>query len=194
MNLDQANTTLLALRREFDAGFAQAPQNARAAQENLLAIRVGANGYALRIHDIGGLHVDKLVVPMPTPVAELKGVAGFRGRVAPVYDLAGLLGYALQPETRWMVLTRGSEPVALAFDQFEGHFSVDADALVKSADAKSAPVNTPAEPTQATAFDAVRHAGTLWPIIDIASLINHIQRRMHAHERSKSDHGVFNHE
>jgi purine-binding chemotaxis protein CheW len=194
MNLDQANGALLALRREFDAGFAQAPRSANAAQENLLAIRVGPDGYALRIDDIGGLHVGKPIVPMPTPIAELKGMAGFRGRAAPVYDLAGLLGYPLQPATRWMVLARGAEPVALAFERFEGHFSIDAHDLVKSADAKTAP----ALQIHATMFDAVRHDGALWPIIDIPSLISRIQRRiatLHAAQTGrKFDQGAFNHE
>jgi len=193
MTLDQANTALLALRREFDAGFARAPQSARAAQENLLAIRVGADGYALRIQDIGGLHLDKPIVALPTPIAELKGVAGFRGRVAPVYDLAGLLGHALQPAPRWLVLTRGAEPVALAFAHFEGHFSIDALDLVRPAEA-----NPAAASAQAVVSDAVRHAGALWPIIDIAALVSAIQRRIptrHAAQTAhKFDQGAFDHE
>jgi len=198
MTLDQSNSALLALRREFDAGFAEAPRSANAAQENLLAIRVGPDGYALRIHDIGGLHVGKPIVPMPTPITELIGMAGFRGRAAPVYDLAGLLGYPLQSAPRWMVLARGPEPVALAFEKFEGRFSIDAHDLVKSAGA----ISDPAMQNHVAVFDAVRHDGALWPIIDIPSLISHIQRRITTHHAAqhatqsgrKFDQGAFNDE
>ena len=115
--------TLRALRRNFDDGFAQAPAPAGAAPEAMLAIRVGADPYALRLAQIAGLHLDRRVTALPSALPALLGVSGFRGQIAPVYDLAALLGYAAAAAPRWLVLVRGAQPLALAFDCFECHFS-----------------------------------------------------------------------
>ena len=80
------------LRDAFDRSFAQAPSTEAAAVENLLAIRVGAHPYALRMAEVSGLFADKKVTRLPSPVSELSGIAGLRGAVLPVYDLAMLLG------------------------------------------------------------------------------------------------------
>ena len=80
------------LRDAFDRSFAQAPSTEAAAVENLLAIRVGAHPYALRMAEVSGLFADKKVTRLPSPVPEFSGIAGFRGVVLPVYDLAMLLG------------------------------------------------------------------------------------------------------
>jgi purine-binding chemotaxis protein CheW len=177
---DDAQATLDALatlRREFDAAFALAPQDEAARRENLLAIRVAGDGYALRVAQIAGLFADKAVTPLPTPVSELKGLAGFRGRSAPVYDLAALLGYPKAGKTRWLALARGVGPLALAFDDFESHFAVAADAqageIVRSSGA-TLKLNAVLRPQ---VFDAVRYQGTMRPIVDLDAIIESIRRR-----------------
>jgi purine-binding chemotaxis protein CheW len=87
--------------------------------EGLLAIRVGADPYALRLSEIVGLHADVKIVPVPSPVAQLLGIVGLRGMMAPVYDLAALLGYPPAASPRWMVLAGASQSMGLAFDAFE---------------------------------------------------------------------------
>ncbi|MBV8634259.1 MAG: chemotaxis protein CheW [Burkholderiaceae bacterium] len=168
--------TVLEMRREFDAAFARAPLTETARLENLLAIRLGGDGYLLRVNQIAGLHADKAISPLPSPVAELRGLAGFRGRTAPVYDLAALLGYPAADKVRWLVLARAPEPLALAFEAFEAHFSTSATEVVRAAGAtlKVAAALRP------QIFDAVRFAGAMRPIVDLESIVHTIRRRCSA--------------
>ena len=173
MSAEAQRETVLALRREFDAAFARAPLMESAARENLLAVRLGGDGYVLRVAQIAGLHADKLISPLATPVEELKGLAGFRGKAAPVYDLAALLGYPNAGKTRWLVLARSVEPLALAFETFEAHFSAAAAEIVRAPGAtlKVAPAIQP------QVFDAVSFEGAMRPVIDLASIVDTIRRR-----------------
>ena len=117
------------LRQAFDRSFAQAPNAEAAALENVLAIRVGADRYVLRLADVSGLYADKKVISLPSPVSELLGIAGFRGAVLPVYDLGMLLGCLRAAAPRWLVVTDAA-PVGLAFEGFDGYLSVRREAIV----------------------------------------------------------------
>ncbi len=93
--------------------------------ENLLAIRVSGDRYAIRVSEISGLTADRKIISFPSPIAELLGVAGIRGTLAPVYSLAALLGYGVGAEPiRWLALCGAEESVALAFSEFEGYVRV----------------------------------------------------------------------
>jgi purine-binding chemotaxis protein CheW len=177
MKLEAAKAAVAELRREFDGAFALAPKSETARIENLLAVRIGGDGFALRVAQIAGLYSDKPVTPLPSPLVELQGLAGFRGRPAPVYDLAALLGYAASGATRWLVLARASEPLALAFDDFESHFAVAADP--KAGDIVRAPGATLKVSAQLRpqVFDAVRYQGAMRPIVDLDAIIESIRRR-----------------
>ena len=113
--------TAAELRREFDATFAARASTARGKLDDVLAIRVGGDPYALRLSEIAGLHTDRQLVAMPSPVAELLGVVAIRGLLAPAYDLAALLGYPPATGSRWLILVRVPHLVALAFASFEAH-------------------------------------------------------------------------
>jgi chemotaxis signal transduction protein len=113
-----------ALRRAFDRSFADAPRLDADARCDLLAIRVAGDPYALRLAEVAGLFADRVVTPLPTPVPELLGIAGFRAALVPVYDLRALLAYPGTDIPRWVVTTTGEAAVALAFDQFETHVRV----------------------------------------------------------------------
>jgi chemotaxis signal transduction protein len=117
------------LRHAFDRSFAEAPRAGTEALVDLLAIRVGGDSYALRLAEVAGLFVDRVVTPFPTLVPELLGIAGFRAALVPVYDLRALLGYSGGPPPRWMVSTAGERAVGLVFDSFELHVRVSPDAL-----------------------------------------------------------------
>jgi chemotaxis signal transduction protein len=148
------------LRAAFDEGFAKAPPGAAAPHRNMLAIRIGDQAHALHLDQIGGLYADRAITPLPSPVAALLGVSSFRGQITPVYDLAVLLGHPPATVPRWMVLVRGAHALALAFDQFESHFS-------------AAPAQfTGAAPDQARAHlrDLVHGDGALRPILDLDSI------------------------
>ena len=114
------------LRNVFDRARA-APFSSGASEqtENLLAIRVCRDAYAIRVGEISGLATARKIVVFPTPIPELLGVASIRGALVPVYSLAALLGYAIETEgTRWLALCGTEEPVALAFSDFEGYLGV----------------------------------------------------------------------
>lgn len=166
----------LVLRREFDLSFAQAPRLATEQLASLLAIRIGGDPYAIRVADIDGIHADCHIMALPTPVPELLGVAGFRGQIVPVYDLAALLGYARCASPRWLVLLgqRRQEALALAFESFEMHFSVShTDRVSPACDAPSQP-----GPARPHVFDAVSEQGRVWPVIHLQSLLNGLQARV----------------
>jgi len=114
------------LRRAFDRSFA-VPQNATVEDSvELLAIRAGGAGYAIRLAAVSGLFADRTVTALPSPVPELLGVAAFRGTVVPVYDLGVLLGHARSGKPRWLVLDTGTPAVGLAFEELDGHLRVPA--------------------------------------------------------------------
>src|SRR5882757_7001907 len=106
------------LRRDFDRSFADPPRADTAAQEDLLAIRLGAQGFAMRLSEIAGLFADKKVTRVPSANSALLGIAGFRGAIVPVYDLQTLLGHSDGQTPRWLVIAAAA-PVALAFTTFE---------------------------------------------------------------------------
>jgi len=130
MSVNDAGTKdrVAELRDAFDQSFARAPSPDTGAVENLLAIRIGANPYALRLTDVSGLFADKKVTWLPSPAPELLGMAGIRGTVLPVYDLGMLLGCPRAAAPRWLVVVAAT-PVALAFEAFDGYLSVRAEGI-----------------------------------------------------------------
>jgi chemotaxis signal transduction protein len=114
------------LRNAFDRARAIPVSSETAEQiENMLAIRVSGDAFAIRLSEISGLATDKKIVALPSPIPELLGVAGIRGRLVPVYSLAALLGYSASADQgRWLALCGTEEPVGLAINDFEGYLRV----------------------------------------------------------------------
>jgi purine-binding chemotaxis protein CheW len=119
------NERVTSLRRAFDATFAM-PARRRDPDAGFLAMRVGRDACAMRLHDVRALVADKRIAPLPTPVPELLGLTGIRGDIVPVYSLAALLGDdgGRAGVPRWLVLVGDQEPIGLAFEEFEGYLSV----------------------------------------------------------------------
>ena len=111
------------LKRIFDQTFAEAPRSDASAEDDLLAISVASDPYAIRLSEVAGLLSDRRVTWLPGSVPELIGLMGLRGAVVPVYDLRALLGYARGPVPRWFLIA-AAIPVAIAFDRFDGHLRV----------------------------------------------------------------------
>ncbi|WP_432825043.1 chemotaxis protein CheW [Dactylosporangium sp. CA-092794] len=132
---------LARLRAEFDRSFADPPRSEVAGYDDLLAIRAGGVRYALRLTQAAGLFPDRPVTRLPGPLPALLGVAGFRGSIVPVYALAAVFGTGGTPAVsdrngdvpRWLVLAAGVPPVALAFEELDGHLRVPRDGLVEEA-------------------------------------------------------------
>jgi purine-binding chemotaxis protein CheW len=128
------NTTtdqLAALRHSFDEAFAVLPPQLREeGLEQLLLIRVAGEALALKTLHVTGLARIGRILPIPSRIPELLGITGIRGTLAPVFDLAALLGFhpgGAQP--RWLALTCGETQIALAFDQIEGQIAVSRTSL-----------------------------------------------------------------
>jgi chemotaxis signal transduction protein len=154
------------LREAFDQSFVVAQHYDPVDTADFLAIRVGGDPFMLRLGEIAGFHADKKITPLPSRVAELRGVAGFRGTMIPVYDLAALLRYPNAKSPRWLAIAAAA-PVALAFDSFDGHFRFAAD-TVASRDGADAEEHL---------RQVVRTEQFVRPIIDIPSIVAAIRGR-----------------
>jgi len=123
------------LRDAFDRSFAEARAPDPAAGEDLLAIRVGAEPYALRLSEIAGLFAARKITPLPGSPPALLGIAGFRRTIVSVYDLAALLGHVPEAAVRWLAMA-ADVPVAFALATVEGHLRVDSTAIVADESAR----------------------------------------------------------
>jgi chemotaxis signal transduction protein len=168
VNGDKSEDRAATLREAFDLSFSRAPVGRAAASENLLAIRIGTDRYALRLASVAGLFAGKNISWVPTPVPELLGIAGFRGTVQPVYDLAMLLGHPKAVSPRWIVMA-APEAVGLAFEGFDGFVSATAESVVTRARGAA----TARQPY----VNAFLESGGTCPIVDVASVLARIIRK-----------------
>jgi chemotaxis signal transduction protein len=162
------------LRRAFDRSFADAPRVDPERLVDFLAVRVAGDPYAFRLSEVAGLFVDRVVTPLPTPVPELVGLAGFRAALVPVYDLRALLGYSRGDAPRWMVSTVGNHAVGLVFDLFERHLRVSQGALASDESQARRHVRQVVRAT-----DGVR------PVIHLPSVLEAIKVRAQSAARPK---------
>jgi len=158
------------LRRAFDRSFAEALRIETTPFEDLLAIRVASHPYAVRLAGISGLFADRVITPLPSPVSDLLGIAGFRGVVVPVYDLRGLLGYEGGGAPRWLVLTAGETRLGLAFDQFDGHLRLPRETIA---------TDDRADGARAYAREIARSEEGARPILHLPSLLGAIRKLAH---------------
>lgn len=167
--------TAAALRRLFDESFAAPAEPRRERTEQLLAIRVGAEPYVLRISEVAGLHADLQIVPIPSPALHLLGIVGLRGVTAPVYDLAGLLGHPRAANPRWVAFARAPQLVGFAFEVFDSHLQAG-DASLATGEAEGGAVATGRH-----VRGAIRSDGVLRPIIHLASVV--VTLKGYSHDR-----------
>ena len=120
MNSPAGPEALNQLRRAFDEAFAAPVVDQSEDFATLIAIRVAGQPFALRATEIAALAKRRRIVPAPSRVAELLGLAGIRGELVPVYDLAALLGLSRNGEPQWLALIHQEAKLALAFDTIEG--------------------------------------------------------------------------
>jgi chemotaxis signal transduction protein len=157
--------TLLELRRSFDAGFARPPEAADTGWEAVLAVQAGAAPLAVRTAEIAGLFEGAPLTPLPSRRPEFLGIASLRGQLVPVYDLARLLALEPGAAPRWRLLLRVPEPLALAFDSFDGQFRVPA-------------ADLPAEPTTSGegGRPVVRAGGVQREVLAMGPVLEQIRR------------------
>ena len=123
----------LEMRRDFDSAFAKPIRLDETLTQKFLAIRAGGQPCVIRLSAIAGLYADKKITPVPGGHPALRGIAGFRGTILPVYDLARLVGASPAPTSRWLVIAKATTkaaPVALGFESFEAQLLAQPDAIV----------------------------------------------------------------
>jgi len=168
------------LRTAFDRSFAAPVRADVAAKHDLLAIRIGAEPFAMRLSEVAGLFADRSITPVPGRHAALLGIAGFRGTVVPVYSLQRLLGHSGADTPRWLVIAAAA-PVAFAFDAFEGHLRVTAAAIVpQQSDTKM----------RAYAREFLRTTDVVRSVVHLPSVIEALGVSERPDNASMQEHGV----
>jgi chemotaxis signal transduction protein len=162
------NERLRSLRSSFDQSFAEPRAEATGALEELLLIRVGVDPYVLRLSEVGALAADRAITPVPSLNPELLGVAGLRGSIIAVFDLAALLGQPALQKPRWHALAKGSR-MAFAFSAFEGQLRVDPREL-----------SAASQRTHSALRGLLERAQGSCPLIDLPSLVVSIEARAQA--------------
>jgi chemotaxis signal transduction protein len=114
------------LQIAFDSAFASAPEAKDEATRDLIAITLGCGIYALELQELAGIYSNKKIARIPSQAAGLLGIAGFRGTILPVYDLAVLIGLAPLEKPRWLAVA-AKVGIAVAFDAFDGHLRIAAE-------------------------------------------------------------------
>jgi purine-binding chemotaxis protein CheW len=164
MNLD---ARAAALREAFDRTFAAPPAAVGRTVTDLLAVQVGGDPYLIRMAEVGGLAVDRVVTPLPGAPPALAGLAGVRGGILPVYDLAALLGYPRAVSPRWIAVLADA-PIAVAVDGFDGYLR-----RAEGEIAFDAPPPTASRHVAAIA----RAADFVRPVVSLASMLAAIASR-----------------
>jgi purine-binding chemotaxis protein CheW len=153
------------LRAEFDAAFSRPPGAEAAETVELLTLRLGGDSFAVRLADTAGLFADQRITPVPGPLSDFHGLAGVRGALVPVYDLAALMGYPRSMQPRWLITARRSV-VGFVFDTFLGQLRVETTSLA----AHSAGISD-------EAGEVVRTPAFSGPVIQLNSIIHALSRR-----------------
>lgn len=126
-------STATELRQAFDRSFALPPPQAAQELEDLLAISVAGDSYAIRLAEIAGIVAGRTVIAVPATTSHLLGLAGIRGEIVPVFGLASILGYRLALDApRWVILCAGAETIALAFGDLEGYLRIPKSSLYEN--------------------------------------------------------------
>ena len=162
---DGLTGTASARARAFDLSFARIPEVRTAEPVDLLSIRLGGDPFAIRLEQTAGLFADRRTTPVPGTIPEFRGLAGVRGALVPVFDLAALLGYAAAPAPRWLAAARDGA-IAFAFDAFEGQLRATTDDVIAQNSGGRNHVR-----------EVVRVGGRTRQVVDLPALVAAIGRR-----------------
>ena len=168
MTEDPLSARLAELRRAFDGSFAHPPAAAADGErvEHLLAVRAGDHAYAVRLAQVRSLHAVRRIVAAPGREPAFLGLTGLRGAVVPVYGLAAWLGHEAGRAPAWFVLAAGSDPVAMAFEGYDGHRTVPRGQLPPGGG--RGPGDLP----------VIRMGSDVRPLLDLAAVVAAIKRRI----------------
>jgi purine-binding chemotaxis protein CheW len=148
-----------ALREAFDRQFAAAPPDDARPVEPLVGLRAGEEAYAFRLPELAGIQATPRLLFVPGGPPAWMGLAGLRGKLVPVYDLATLLGQPpADAPARWIALSREEPALAVAFEALDGLLYVEAGAV------------RPGTGAGAAVPEVVAHEGRLRGVIRLAAL------------------------
>jgi chemotaxis signal transduction protein len=151
-----------ALRRQFDAAFARPVGGTVAAAEEILAIRVAGDSFAIRVRDLSGLAKRPPLTTLPNRTRALLGLVGIHGVVVPVFSVAELLGYdTARLSQSWLVLHGIEEPVAFAFEAVDGYRRAPREAFCQA---------TESHAEREHIVEAVRLDTALCPVLELGSI------------------------
>lgn len=174
------NNTASQLRMAFDSSFALPPSVDSSQGEDLLAIRVAGDPYAIRLIDIAEIVKERRIVAIPSLTPDLLGLTGIHGGIIPVFGLSSILGYAPDPGSpRWMILCSSEETFALAFSDFEGYLRLPTSALHADENVRATNEQVKYVSQIASTQDGVR------AIIDIPLIMATIRNRISPYQPTK---------
>jgi chemotaxis signal transduction protein len=173
--LVELEARLAELRSAFDEAFAKPVVTASEVREDVLAVRLGSEQYALRAAEIAEIAADRELTQVPSESPELLGVVGTRAGLVAVFDLAALIGRGRGAAPRWTVVARGSAS-GFAFDGFDGQLRVTPDAF--------AAVEAPPHPALRR---VLMWAGIARPVIDLTVLVERSKELARSGEARAAD-------
>lgn len=152
------------LRSAFDRQFADAPPAEPEATEALVGLRAGGVHAAFRLDELAGIQPTPRLMWVPGGPPAWRGLAGLRGKLVPVYDLAALVGEAeAAGPAPWLAIGRGDPACAFAFGALDGLLHLPRHAIV------------PGGASHAAMPERATHAGRVWGVLRLAALIDLIQ-------------------
>jgi chemotaxis signal transduction protein len=162
---DVPETSAATMRQAFDEGFGLPLVSDAQIREDFLLIRLHQQAHALRLSEILGLRAGGWITPVPGSPPEMLGLAGHKGSILPVYDLAVLLGFPAGSAGRWQVATREPELI-LSIEHFDRHLRCSLDAI--------APLH---QDGQQHIVAQLRTAQGHCPVISVHAVLNTIQNK-----------------
>jgi chemotaxis signal transduction protein len=113
------------LRQAFDEAFARPAASHREVHEDFLLVRLHDAPCAVRVAEVAGIQRCPPVAALPSRNSAVVGLAGTRGRLVVVYDLATLLGHGREVRPEGTILRCASDgSIALLFDASFGYVKV----------------------------------------------------------------------
>lgn len=155
-------STVGELRRAFDASFAAAIDGEAIEHVDLLAISLSGHAHAIRISELASLFADHVITRTPARAPELLGLAGIRGAVVPVFDLAALLGLPGASSPRWIAVAARAR-IGFGFDAFDGHRRVSPTEIALS--------------NEHGGLEVMHDGDRLRPIVGIDALVARMERK-----------------
>lgn len=132
-DLLNAETTLDArtvdLRRNFDDAFQAPPRGEAEATIDLLTVTIGEELLAVLVAHVAHVQAHPIIVSVPDAPRGCLGVAGHRGKLVAVFDLAQLLGHAATNTHGIMLISRANPSIGFAVSTVDRYRRVPRSAI-----------------------------------------------------------------